>query len=200
MLARYALAAGLAFLGLIQGGCALLGHRPPPPDELAAAAADLPDDPLALAVFKDRREMVLLRDGVPQERYDIRLGPSPQGHKVARGDNRTPEGAYRICTVKPSRFQSFLWLTYPNQGDAQEALEEGRLSEAQYRRIVQALDAGRCPPPDTPLGGLVGIHGDYERPARIYDWTEGCIALARNEDLLRLASLVRPGTPVVIYP
>jgi hypothetical protein len=198
----YALAVGLTCLALVQGGCALSGHRaPPPPDGLPAdASGGLPADPVVLAVFKDRREMLLLQDGVPKERFEIRLGPRPEGHKLARGDNRTPEGSYRICTVKPSRFQSFLWLSYPNAGDAEEALEEGRLSDAQYRRIVQALDAGQCPPYDTPLGGLVGIHGDYEQPPRSYDWTEGCIALARNEDLLRLASLVRPGTPVVIYP
>ena len=105
-----------------------------------------------------------------------------------------------VSSNKPSRFKSFLWLSYPNEQDALEALEEGRLSRDEYQRIVGALESGACPPADTALGGLVGIHGDYQEPPRYYDWTEGCIALTRNEDLIRLASLVHPGTPVVILP
>jgi hypothetical protein len=160
----------------------------------------LPEAPLVLAVFKEDRELVVVRDGVPEERYPIRLGRNPDGHKVARGDHRTPEGTYRICTVKPSRFQKFLWLSYPNREDADRALREGRISRADHDRIVRALDTGQCPPYDTVLGGLTGIHGDYQNPPRRYDWTEGCIALDRNEHLLALASQVRPGTPVVILP
>ena len=65
---------------------------------------------------------------------------------------------------------------------------------------MAALETGRCPPADTALGGFVGIHGDREDPPRRYDWTDGCIALTSNEDVLRLSALVAPGTPVVIYP
>jgi hypothetical protein len=160
----------------------------------------VPDAPVVLAVFKEERELVVLRDGVPQETYPVRLGTSPRGHKTTRGDNRTPEGTYRVCTIKPSRFQKFMWISYPNEEDARRALEEGRLTGVEYERIVAALERGECPPADTALGGLTGIHGDYEEPPRRYDWTQGCIALDRNEHLIQLASLVRPGTPVVIFP
>jgi len=158
------------------------------------------DATLAIAVFKEKRELVVLRNGVAEQSFPVQLGPSPFGHKQIRGDRRTPEGTYRICTIKPSRFLSFFWLSYPNEKDALEALEEGRLSGDEYRRIVQALESGACPPADTALGGLVGIHGDYQDPPRYYDWTEGCIAMTRKEDLMQLASLVQPGTPVVILP
>jgi hypothetical protein len=194
---------GLSLAAVLQVGCALRGPAPEAgagQGQLFDTPADIGQAPLALAVFKERRELVVLREGVRDESFQIRLGSRPEGHKARQGDLRTPEGVYRVCRVKPSRFKSFLWLTYPNERDALQALEEERLTPGEYRRIVEALASGDCPPPDTPLGGLVGIHGDYEEPPRVYDWTEGCIALARNEDLLRLASVVRPGTPVLIYP
>jgi hypothetical protein len=181
----------------VLSGCGLHLARP----ENAAAEADpVHDAPLALAEYKERREMVLMRHGVPAETFPVRLGRNPFGHKVAQGDKRTPEGIYSVCTVKPSQYRSFLWLSYPNEQDAARALAENRLSSGDYGRIVNALETGRCPPSDTPLGGLVGIHGDNEEPPRKYNWTQGCIATINNRDLDRLASLVKPGTPVAIFP
>jgi murein L,D-transpeptidase YafK len=195
----------------VLGGCATA--PPPPAPEVHAATVPrptpvshtkvthpLPQGPIAIAVFKERRELVLVRNGTPFAHYPIRLSTRPSGHKLRQGDLRTPEGKYQICQIRPSRFGSFLWVNYPSLMDAQQGLIESRLSREQYLRISEALDSGSCPPFDTPLGGLVGIHGDYEEPPRRYDWTEGCIALTRNEDVMRLASFVRPGTPVVIYP
>jgi murein L,D-transpeptidase YafK len=191
-------AAALALLGL--SGC--LATRPE-----ASATAGAPEwtkavagEPVALAVFKGKREMVVVRDGVPQETVPVRLGRSPQGQKLRQGDLRTPEGVYRVCRVKPSRYKSFLWLDYPNLDDARQALKDGRLTKSQYERIAESFERGQCPPTDTPLGGLVGIHGDHEEPPRRYDWTEGCIATVDNKDLIRLVQVVRPGTPVAIFP
>ncbi len=143
-------------------------------------AREIPDAPVALAVFKEKREIVVLRQGVPRETVPVRLGQAPEGHKRRQGDNRTPEGIYQVCKVKPSKYRSFVWLTYPNREDARQALRDGRLARAEYDRIIASLDSGYCPPADTSLGGLVGIHGD--------------------RDLDRLASLVKPGTPVAIFP
>jgi hypothetical protein len=181
--------------------------RPPAPQAPRPAAETwlpklrgLPDVPLALAVFKHKRELLVVRNGVPQQSFTIRLGPHAQGRKLWRGDNRTPEGIYRICQIKPSRFKTFMWLSYPNEADARSALQAGQISFSEYERIVDALRQGDCPPPDTELGGLVGIHGDDEEPPRLYDWTEGCIAVPHDSELERLVAIVRPGTPVVIFP
>lgn len=163
-------------------------------------AREIPDAPVALAVFKEKREIVVLRQGVPRETVPVRLGQAPEGHKRRQGDNRTPEGIYQVCKVKPSKYRSFVWLTYPNREDAKQALRDGRLARAEYDRIIASLDSGYCPPADTSLGGLVGIHGDNEEPPRKYNWTQGCIATINNRDLDRLASLVKPGTPVAIFP
>ena len=191
-------ASALTLIGL--SGCAGLGSDPASDPAVPAWAQSVPAEPVALAVFKAKREMVVLRDGVPRETLQVALGRSPDGQKRRQGDSRTPEGVYRICQVKPSRFRSFLWLDYPNKGDAQRALHDGRLSKGEYQRILASINGGSCPPADTALGGLVGIHGDYEEPPRRYDWTEGCIALADNKDLDRLKKVVRPGTPVAIFP
>ena len=161
---------------------------------------EVPPAPVALAVFKEKREIVVLRQGVPRETVPVRLGRAPEGHKRRQGDNRTPEGIYRVCQVKASKYRSFLWITYPNREDAKQALRDGRLSRDEYDRIIASLDSGYCPPADTALGGLVGIHGDNEEPPRKYNWTQGCIATISNRDLDRLASLVKPGTPVAIFP
>jgi hypothetical protein len=191
----------------LAAGCALQPAQPPaPPAPLAAAETGpqklygVPDAPLALAVFKHKRELMVVRNGVPQQSFTIRLGPNAEGPKLWRGDNRTPEGTYRICRIKPSRFKTFMWLSYPNAADARSALRAGRITFSDYERIVDALRQGDCPPPDTVLGGLVGIHGDYAEPPRLYDWTEGCIAVPRDGELERLVRIVRPGIPVVIFP
>jgi hypothetical protein len=168
---------------------------PPPPVKAAPA-----DGPLKLEVYKGRRELVVKKGERLVERYEVRLGRHPHGHKQAQGDMKTPEGSYRICRIKPSKYQSFLWISYPNEQDAKRALEAGMLTQSEYERIVAALRDGECPPYNTRLGGVVGIHGDYEEPARRYNWTEGCIALANNGDLFRLKTLVKPGTEIVIHP
>lgn len=167
------------------------------------APANMPapsDGPVKVEIFKSQRELLVKKGDRLVESYEVRLGRSPHGHKLQQGDMRTPEGSYRICLIKPSKYRSFLWISYPNEDDARRARSAGKLSEGQYERIIAALEEGRCPPYNTPLGGVVGIHGDYEEPARRYNWTEGCIALASNNDLSRLKKFVKPGTEVVIHP
>lgn len=194
----FSLVAALTLLGL--SGCAGTGSGTTTEPAVPDWAHSLPPEPVALAVFKAKREMVVLRDGVPRETLPVALGQAPDGQKHRQGDNRTPEGVYRICKVKPSKYRSFLWLDYPNQVDAEKALREGRLSRNEYERILASTLLGACPPPDTPLGGLVGIHGDHEEPPRRYDWTQGCIAMVSNQDLERIKRVVQPGTPVAIFP
>lgn len=191
-------AVALALTGL--AGCAGTGSGLDTDPAVPEWARDLAPEPVAIAVFKSKRELVVLREGVPHETLEVALGQAPEGNKRRQGDKRTPEGVYRICRVKPSKYRSFLWLDYPSPSDAHRALHDGRLSKGEYERILASAVTGTCPPADTALGGLVGIHGDYEEPPRRYDWTEGCIAMVSNGDLERLKGVVRPGTPVAIFP
>ena len=160
----------------------------------------LSDSPYYIIVDKSDYELKVYDEEGWYATYPVVFGSKDSSDKLYQGDKRTPEGVYRICRVKPSKYRSFLWLDYPNENDAQRALHDGRLSKGEYERILAATLEGSCPPADTALGGLVGIHGDYEEPPRRYDWTEGCIAMVSNRDLERLKTVVRPGTPVAIFP
>jgi murein L,D-transpeptidase YafK len=154
------------------------------------------EGPRGVVIHKAERVLGLYRDGRLAATYPIALGHSPEGHKEREGDGRTPEGLYSICNRNPrSRFHLFLGLSYPNADDADAARRAGRISKAEHRQIVDAIEAGRQPPWDTPLGGEIGIHG----AGTASDWTLGCIAL-ENEAIEQLWETLRLGDPVLIQP
>ena len=130
------------------------------------------------------------------------LGYSPQGHKQAEGDGRTPEGIYQICTRNDqSHFYLSLGLNYPNQQDGAAALAAGRISAEQAQAITQAELENRRPPWNTALGGQIMIHGqrDGEPWQAGSDWTAGCISVS-NANMDRLWLLCPLGTIVEIRP
>jgi hypothetical protein len=134
--------------------------------------------------------------------FAIALSREPVGAKRRRGDERIPEGEYRIAgDARPSRFHRFIPIDYPSIADADRALADGTIPPAVHRRILLAIAEGRIPPQDTPLGGWVGFHGEGARwrGDLDLDWTEGCVALA-NETIDWLARHVKRGTPVSIRP
>jgi hypothetical protein len=134
--------------------------------------------------------------------FAVALSRTPEGAKRARGDERTPEGDYQIAgPARASRFHLFLPIDYPSVADADVALAERRISQRTHRAILAAHAAGRMPPQDTRLGGLLGFHGEGERwrGDLDLDWTEGCVALA-DEAMDWLAKRVRRGTAVRIRP
>lgn len=110
----------------------------------------------------------------------VRLGDAPDGHKQFEGDERTPEGSYRISLKNPaSSYVLSLKIDYPNSAD------EGF---ATARR--------RSP------GGDIFIHGQpnaWPGPALAYDWTDGCIALT-NDQMRQLYSAVDVGATITIRP
>jgi murein L,D-transpeptidase YafK len=154
-----------------------------------------PRKEVSITILKRARQLWLYRDHQPVKVYRVFLGSSPTGDKTERGDNRTPEGDYRIVEKRQdSKFHRFITIDYPNLDDANRAYEEGRLT---------ANAKGIKPPWDTPLGGFLGIHGigDNEKfKLRLiddWDWTNGCVAL-KNRDVEELFRLVPVGTAVRI--
>lgn len=142
----------------------------PPP---LASAAERVDE---IRVDKSERRMTLLRDGRIVKSYLILLGDAPVGHKRQQGDERTPEGRYRITFRNDkSRFHLSLRVSYPNEADRRQARARG-------------VDPG----------GDIMIHGGTP-PGYSRDWTDGCIALsdAQIEDVWRLVPV---GTPITILP
>lgn len=143
----------------------------PPPSLLPAAQqAD------ALHVYKAQRRLDLLRDGRVIATYRIVLGGAPAGHKQQQGDQRTPEGDYRITYRNDrSRFHLSLRISYPNEADRRQALARG-------------VDPG----------GDIMIHGATPTGSRV-DWTEGCIAVT-NAEMDAIWQRVPVGTPIRIAP
>ena len=134
-----------------------------------------------LVVDKSERMLVAYENGKPIRAYrGLQFGDSPMGHKRFQGDERTPEGVYRIDWRNPqSSFYLSLRISYPNQAD--------RAFASQY---------GRSP------GGDIFIHGQPNglRSGRMRgDWTDGCIALS-NEEIEELWRIVPDGTPIEIRP
>jgi murein L,D-transpeptidase YafK len=144
--------------------------RTPPAMAPAAARAD------RILVDKSERRMRLLRNGVIIRTYSILLGDAPSGPKRQQGDERTPEGDYRISGRNPnSRFHLSLRVSYPDEADRKRARLRG-------------VDPG----------GDIMIHGGTP-PGYRRDWTDGCIALT-NEQIEEVWSLVPNGIPIRIDP
>jgi len=145
------------------------------------APAEEPAD--RIVIEKSARRMVLYRDGRKVHEYRVSLGGDPVGPKTRQGDHRTPEGQYFIEGRNDrSRYYKSLRISYPNEADLERA-----------RRL-------KVNP-----GGDIMIHGlpngqRYIGPLhRLYDWTEGCIAVT-DEEMDEIWSLVEVGTPVQIVP
>ena len=150
----------------------------------------------SIVVYKAKRQLELY-DGVDLLRtYRIGLGFSPVGDKEREGDGRTPEGDFYVFVKNPrSAYHLSLGISYPTIEDAERGLRDRLISKAQHDDIVKAINNKKAPPQNTPLGGLIYIHGNGSKS----DWTLGCIAL-ENADIQELFDAVEVGTPVKILP
>ncbi len=171
---------------------------PPPPDPLGLPCPAV----VRLEVRKRARVLEAECNGGGRRVFPIALSREPIGAKQRRGDQRIPEGSYHLRgRARASRFHLFLPIDYPSPADADRGLLEGLISRSEHRRIFAAHAAGRMPPQDTALGGLLGFHGEGPRwrGDLDLDWTEGCVAV--EDAVIRwLAKHAKPGTPVEIRP
>ena len=137
----------------------------------------------SIVVEKARRTLTLYNQGAPVRIYFVALGKNPVGPKVARGDNRTPEGIYHIAAHNPdSKYHLSLLVSYPNEKD---------LAEASARGVT--------------TGGDIMIHGlpdqfaSYGSAHRQWDWTKGCIAVT-NAEIEEIWSAIPDGAAIQIKP
>ena len=158
--------------------------------------ATVPAGRVHIIVNKSQRRLELKQGESVIGSYSIGLGWNPEGHKQVEGDGRTPEGEYYVCTKNSaSSYYLSLGVSYPNKQDAAAALEDGRIDEATYREIADAIDSGRRPNWNTALGGAIMIHGC----GGASDWTAGCIAV-ENEVMDTLFKYCTTGTRITILP
>ncbi len=181
---------------------------PPPPPPQAEPPREIFDVPaactrvLAIEVRKHERRLVADCAGGVRIALAIGLSREPVGAKQLRGDQRIPEGDYRIAgPARASRFHRFVPIDYPSLADAERALAAGVITPAERRAIAAAHARGALPPQETALGGHIGLHGEGRRwrGELGLDWTEGCIALA-DADIELLAERAPVGTPLRIVP
>jgi murein L,D-transpeptidase YafK len=146
--------------------------------------------PLAPSTFADRvivlkgqRRILLLRDGQEICSYRISLGRNPHGPKERQGDHKTPEGLYILDHKnKKSGYHLAMHLSYPNASD-------------RLRSAVQGVSPGG----DIMVHGIKNGLGWIGRFQRLFNWTDGCIALT-NPEMDQFSHLVPEGTPVEIRP
>jgi lipoprotein-anchoring transpeptidase ErfK/SrfK len=137
----------------------------------------------SVVVYKRERTLVLFNRGVPIRSYFVALGSKPVGDKERAGDQKTPEGIFRVNAHNPaSKFHLALRLSYPDDA---------------HRARAAALGADP--------GGDIMIHGlpkEYSEAGKNHlqnDWTNGCVALS-NQEIEELWHAVPDGTPVHIKP
>lgn len=130
-----------------------------------------------IEVHKADRRMYLLSGAHVLKTYKIRLGGNPIGPKQFEGDQKTPEGAYRITHRNPnSAYHLSLGISYPNQADREFA-------KSQNKRP----------------GGDIFIHGGPKEWFAGRDWTAGCIAV-KDREMEEIFAMVNPGVQINIYP
>ena len=145
----------------------------------------LPSDAVAdrIRVEKAARRLTLLRGDNILKTYRVALGGAPVGPKEQEGDQRTPEGLYRIDFHKAdSDYHLALHISYPEQRD-----------------IDRAAAQGVPPGSDIMIHGIrngCGWIGAFHRRS---DWTAGCIAVTDFE-IEEIFRAVPDGTPIEIRP
>ncbi len=147
----------------------------------AVASAQLTVD--HVVVLKKEHKLLLLSGDRVVKAYSVALGSGGLAPKRRQGDDKTPEGLYRIDYRNPaSRFHLALHISYPDETDKEKARKLG-----------------------VSPGGDIMIHGlgrEFESLGTkhyLYDWTAGCIAVTDSE-IEEIWRLVPDGTPVEILP
>jgi murein L,D-transpeptidase YafK len=148
---------------------------------LSACAAPPKAD--LVVVEKSKNKLHLIQKGQTLKSYDISLGKNPVGHKIMRGDMRTPEGRYLLdYKNENSKFYRSINISYPNEYD-----------------IARAHAFGMDPGDDIVIHGMPNHMGDVRGPIYPINWTEGCIAV-RNHEMDEIWELVELNTPIEIRP
>jgi len=169
---------------------------------LLAVSVHAAADTRWLLVDTHERVLSVMEADKPLAHFEgLAFGVAGVGMKQRYGDGVTPLGTFRLGWInRASRFERFFGLDYPNREHAKLALQAGRIDQITYERILSALDAGRTPPQNTPLGGAIGIHGIGPGDSdvhSIFNWTDGCIAMT-NAQIRDLDRWIRPGMTVVV--
>jgi murein L,D-transpeptidase YafK len=136
-----------------------------------------------IVVEKSARKLSVFTNGERLKSYRIALGRNPVGAKEQEGDNKTPEGIYKVDSRNPqSDFHLGLHISYPSGADQARAAERG--INAGFDIMIHGIQNGR--------GWIGAFH-------RLHDWTAGCVAVT-DEEIEELWRVTADGTTVEIRP
>ena len=137
----------------------------------------------SVLVLKEERKLILLRNNKKIKEYSIALGGNPTGKKIMEGDERTPEGSYKLDYRNPNSIAHLsIHISYPDQND-----------------ISQARAKGVSPGGAVMIHGLPKGFGYLGRLHRLLDWTDGCIGVT-NPEMEEIWRCVPAGAPIEIRP
>jgi hypothetical protein len=122
----------------------------------------------AIVIDAGSHRLFLCREGRSEREFGVSLGQGGLGKRIM-GDNRTPLGTFSLGAPRPSQdFHVFIPVGYPTAEQAAAGF----------------------------TGGDIGIHGPKKgwrwlgRLLNLRDWTRGCIAVNRTQDIDAIAAWV----------
>lgn len=134
-----------------------------------------------ILVDKSERRLTLFKSGRILRSYDVALGRGGPGDKEREGDNKVPEGRYRIVGRNPdSAYHLSLRLSYPTPEQAARAQARG--ADPGSDIMIHGIRNG--------LGWLGPLH-------RLANWTQGCIAVT-DAEIEEIWTLVPDGATIEI--
>lgn len=137
----------------------------------------------SIVVEKQKRTLTLFAGGFAVRQYKVALGKEPVGDKQRIGDNRTPEGVYRIDFKNPtSKFHKALHISYPDAA-----------------HMARANALGFAPGGDIMIHGLPAAYAKIGAEHSNWDWTEGCIAVT-NAEIEEIWRAIPQGAAIQIKP
>jgi murein L,D-transpeptidase YafK len=137
----------------------------------------------SILILKREHLLELRSGGAVVRTYHVALGRGGLAPKQQEGDARTPEGRYVIdLRNSNSSFYRALHISYPNAEDRKRA------------NLLGVSPGGAIMIHGLPNG--IGFLGSAQR---LFDWTQGCVAVT-DKEMDEIWGLVAVGTPVEIQP
>lgn len=161
---------------------------PPPIGERTPINVDtINKDSVVIVVEKEYNVIYVLYKRKRIRQYRAVFGPDKMKDKHKEGDRCTPEGWFRIVSIRDhNAWQKFMLLDYP--------------TPESYDRFNERMKSGVIPG-NSKIGGAIGIHGTFKGGDNMVDmgfgWTDGCVAL-KSTDIYDLFNFVKEGTRVYI--
>lgn len=166
----------------------IVSYLPPPVGEFPKVNVDTMNlDSIVVVVEKEYNLMYLLYKRKRIRQYRAVFGPDRLVDKQREGDRCTPEGWFKIVSIRDhGSWQKFMLLDYP--------------TDESYKRFNERKGSGQIPG-NSKIGGAIGIHGTFRGGDNMVDmgigWTDGCVAL-KSSDIHDFTRFVKPGTRVYI--